>query len=172
MTPDGRTVMLGRVLGLRRWEAWQLPLEGERTPTPLLTGDFMRNSTEVTPDAKWLVYTSNLSGPWPTVSRVVGRWTASRDSPDGSEIFYRLGTAVMAVDLSTEGGTVRLGRPRELFDDGHLVGGDVRSYHIAPDGRCLMQKAGDAGSGESDSFNQVVLGQNWFEELKRLVPTN
>ena len=44
-----------------------------------------------------------------------------------------------------------------------------REYHVGPDGRFLMQRRSDQQDGE-DQLNQVVLVQNWFEELKQLVP--
>ena len=91
-------------------------------------------------------------------------------SADGSELYYRLDTAVMAVDLSTEGETPRVGRPRELLDGDYAVGTNTREYHLAPDGRFLMLKNPSAESTGA-AATQVILVQNWFEELKRLVPT-
>ena len=92
-------------------------------------------------------------------------------APDGAELFYRFGAAVMAVDLVAEGGAVRLGTPRELFDGGHLTDPSSRTYHVAPDGRFLMQKT-EVQNLENNSLNQVVFVQNWFEELSRLAPVN
>ena len=45
-----------------------------------------------------------------------------------------------------------------------------RTYDISPDGeRFLMIK--ESGSDETSS-TEFILVQNWFEELKRLVPTD
>ena len=53
----------------------------------------------------------------------------------------------------------------------HLVGiGGDPEYHVAPDGRFLMMRAGDAQTTDNNIPNQVVLIQNWVEELTRLVP--
>ncbi len=93
-------------------------------------------------------------------------------SADGSELFYRDGTAVMAIDVSTEGGTVSLGTPRQLFDGNYSASVGVtggRQYHVGQDGRFLMLKETSGGDGENPT--QIVLVQNWLEELKRLVPT-
>ena len=79
------------------------------------------------------------------------------------------GTAVMVIDVSTEGGTVSLGAPRELFDGNYRASTVTRQYHVGPDGRFLMLKETSGGDGENPT--QIVLVQNWFEELKRLVPT-
>jgi hypothetical protein len=44
-------------------------------------------------------------------------------------------------------------------------------YDIAPDGqRFLVVKP--VKTTEGDTRNDVVLVENWFEELKRLVPTD
>ena len=58
--------------------------------------------------------------------------------------------------------------PTELFS-GDYVQADVsgRPYDVAPDGRFLMLKR---ASGARPEEITVVL--NWFEELKRLVPTD
>ena len=44
--------------------------------------------------------------------------------------------------------------------------GGTRQYHVAPDGRFLMLK--DVASEAGDELPpQVVLVQNWFEELRQ-----
>ncbi len=60
---------------------------------------------------------------------------------------------------------------RELFSGSYLRSSGFRShtYDIAPDGeRFLMirESANDTREGE------IIVVQNWFEELRRLVPTN
>ena len=61
--------------------------------------------------------------------------------------------------------------PEVLFEGDYFAGAG-RSYDVAPDGqRFLMIKAGDP-SDESSSAPELIIVENWFEELKRLVPTN
>ena len=46
-----------------------------------------------------------------------------------------------------------------------------RTYDVSPDGqRFLMIKAG-GGSDQAAAPPSIIVVQNWFEELKRLVPT-
>ena len=52
------------------------------------------------------------------------------------------------------------------------AGPGSRDYDVAPDGRFLMMKTTGAETSDSDIPNQVVLVQNWLEELKRLVPVD
>ena len=47
-----------------------------------------------------------------------------------------------------------------------------RDYDIAPDGRkfLFVKRAGD--DGDESATPEVILVQNWFQELERLVPTD
>ena len=47
----------------------------------------------------------------------------------------------------------------------------VRPYHLTPDGeRFLMVKAGGRTDDTAPAQTQIVLVQNWFEELTGLAP--
>ena len=87
------------------------------------------------------------------------------------ELFFRGGNRMLAVPVQTGTGFVA-GNPVELFDErayGRLLRGSVPmgSYDVTADGRhFLMIKALPPAPTQ---INVVV---NWFEELKRLVPTN
>ena len=48
------------------------------------------------------------------------------------------------------------------------IGGNPRLYDISPDGQHFVMIRGE-GEAEPTEFKVV---QNWFQELKRLVPTN
>jgi len=72
------------------------------------------------------------------------------------------------VSIETEP-TITLGRRETLFDTAPYY--TYRGVAVAPDGRFLLLK----GSGESEdtaAAPSIIVVQNWFEELKRLVPTN
>jgi len=90
-------------------------------------------------------------------------------SPDGSEIFYRAGDRLMAVPVRTEP-SFEPGKPEVIFTGNYAVSVG-RMYDIHPDGeRFLMVKPVETTEG--GARNDVVLVQNWFEELERLVPTD
>jgi len=60
------------------------------------------------------------------------------------------------------------GRPRSLVLGKLLYWGAVNNYDISPDGqRFVMIKE----SEEQQEARQINVVLNWFEELKRLVPT-
>ncbi|MDA2939177.1 hypothetical protein MYX75_13070, partial [Acidobacteria bacterium AH-259-A15] len=92
--------------------------------------------------------------------------------PQGQELFYRSlnGQEVMVVSIKTEP-TFTRGNPEVLFTGSYFIGFG-RNYDISPDGqRFLMMKAGEQ-TEESSAPTQLIVVLNWFDELKRLVPTD
>ena len=155
-----------------------LSLQGEEPPQALLETPDREAHPEVSPDGRWLAYTSDESGelnvyvrPFPDLES--GLWPVSTGgglepvwSSNGRELFYRSGVAIKVVTVGTGDG-FRMGTPRTLFTGPYLDLGAGRQYDAAPDGkRFLMLKAAPA----DDRSRRVVVVQNWFEELKRLVP--
>ncbi len=132
------------------------------------------------PDGQWLAYVSNETGqshvyvrpyPEPDVKFLVSGEEGGSEpvwSPDGSELFYRSGNKMMAVSIRTQT-TFSASRPQVLFEGSYLVSTIIRGnqyYDISPDGQqFLMIKRPEAE-------RQINVVLNWFEELKRLVPTN
>ena len=91
------------------------------------------------------------------------RWSFER-SGIPKRLFYRDGDKMMVVDVETEGELV-LGKPRHLFEVPSLR----LNYDVTLDGRRFVMIEHLQSRPVSD---QLVLVQNWAEELKRLVPTN
>jgi serine/threonine-protein kinase len=94
-------------------------------------------------------------------------------SRDGRELFFSSRDSRQILAVPVQSGTMLIaGRPQVLFEFAMLsIQGEVRPYDIAPDGRFLIIGSGQADSGSGTPSNMIVV-QNWFEELKRLVPTN
>ena len=179
LTPDGGTVVFVRVFDDGRREIWHVPIDGERMPTPVVQGEFARGNAEVSPDGRWLAYRSDQSGqmevylqpypgPGPTVPVSIGGGNKVTWSADGSELFYRRGTSMMAVEVNADG---TVSTPTKLFDGDFVMSGTggTRQYHVAPDDRFLMLREGDASTGTEVIPPQVVLVQNWFQELTERV---
>ena len=59
---------------------------------------------------------------------------------------------------------MRVSDPRKLFDHQALR---LEDFVLMPDGRMMAIQRGE---GE-DPGNEIKVVQNWFEELKRRVPT-
>jgi serine/threonine-protein kinase len=193
MTPDGSRVIFREdgpqqhdllLLPLQPPRRPQLPSQGFGEPRPLVQTIFSERNAELSPDGRWLAYESNESGreeiyvrPFPDVRG--GQWQVSTGggrlalwSRNGQELFYVSpdGT-LMAVRVETAS-PWRSSTPARILQGQYFFGiaGTGRTYDIAPDGkRFLMIKEG--GGTEAAPQNLVVV-QNWFEELKRLVPVN
>ena len=134
------------------------------------------------PDAAWLAYQSNESGtdeiyvqPFPDVDG--GRWQVSSGggtrplwARNGRELFY-LGPAgkLMAVPIQPGPGFTR-GNATVVVERPYFTAPVLgRSYDVSSDGtRFLMIKDTPASTGTA---SHLVVVQNFFEELKRLVPT-
>ena len=74
---------------------------------------------------------------------------------------------MMAVDIVTQP-DFSASKPRMLFQGAYAATpGSFAYYDVSQDGqRFLMIKP-----EQTTSFTQIVVVQNWFEELKRRVPT-
>jgi serine/threonine protein kinase len=135
------------------------------------------------PERVWFAYYSDLGDrdaiyiqPFPPTGAKYVLPGEGRDpawSPDGKRLFFLRPTGsaaeLMSVVVYTAAG-VSFGEPEALGIDG-VYGIGPRTYDISPDGRSfalvLLKETNDDPS-RSDRL-QITL--NWFEELKRLVPT-
>ncbi len=91
----------------------------------------------------------------------------------GGELFYRrLDGAMMAVRIESAPSPTP-GTPEVLFEGPYAGGSSLRvNYDLSPGGeRFLMIKPTSITTEEISAQGQMVLVLNWFEELKRLVPT-
>jgi hypothetical protein len=139
-------------------------------------------AANISPDGRYFAYQSAESGgrfavyvrPYPDVS--TGRWQISTEggrapvwAQTGRELFYLdESNTLMAVPVQTSGPQFSSGRPAKVFDTKYS--GNFYSYDVTPDGlRFLMMKESSAGDRSHPPNMVVVL--NWFEELRRRVPT-
>jgi len=156
---------------------WSQAFNGAAVAEPLVRSSFAERNPQISPDGRWLAFESNESGreeiyvrPFPNVAS--GQWQVSTGggtvplwSRTGRELFFRAGSSLMAASVGTDQ-TFSAGAPAKLFD-GYMTGLG-RSYDASPDGqRFLMIKEGKTDRTQPAS---VVVVEQWFEELKRLVP--
>jgi len=76
------------------------------------------------------------------------------------------------VDITTEP-AFRAGTPRLLFEAGYEGTGpgfDGANYDVSPDGQRFVMV--QASKVQQEAVTQINVVLNWFEELKRLVPTD
>ena len=92
-------------------------------------------------------------------------------SPDGTELFYQRdgGGELWRVRVETEP-QLRIGEPERILKGPFLASASSgRSYDISDDGQRFLMVRLDASAREVD---ELVVVQNWHEELKRLAPVN
>jgi eukaryotic-like serine/threonine-protein kinase len=151
-----------------------------RDEKPLIATRFNEKNGEVSPDGAWLAYQSDLSGtneiyvqPFPDVEQ--GRFqvstsggTAPTWARSGRELFYlSLDGKLMAMPIQP-GHAFSHGSAAVVVDRRYFRSIQGRNYDVSPDGtRFLMIK--DAAAPTTPP--QLVVVQNFFEELKRFVPT-
>ena len=150
-SPDGRSVILR--VDTPRWQRqlWLVPLDGDRTPRPLVVAGFDAMAARVSPDGRWLAYTSNESGrnevyvrPFPGPG---GRWVVSTDggtepvwTSDGRGLLYRSGSYLVraAVGTSHEFTVARRDTlVREAPGENYRASFFHAMYDLSPDGRRL-----------------------------------
>ena len=182
-SPDGQRLLFYEFGPDRQADLWVLSLEGdEPAPRPLLQAEFNQRYATLSPDSRWVAYTSDESGepevfvrPFPNVDD--GKWQVSTDGgrmaewgADGRELIYEGRTALMAVAVETEP-TFAPGTPEMLFDLTGYLRNNGRAWDLAPDGqRFLLIKQGTASGETSAPPPQIVIVQNWIEEVKERVP--
>jgi Tol biopolymer transport system component/tRNA A-37 threonylcarbamoyl transferase component Bud32 len=147
-----------------------VPLTGERTVTPLVTGPNTESLPRLSPDGQWLAYQSNETGrfeiyvrPFPgsgarvQVSDIGG--TEAIWGRDGRSLHYRgpLGEVVRA-DVTT-GASFSIGKRQVMLTGDYLTDSSHPNWDVAPDGRFLMLKRAGAES-------QTIVVHNWVRELR------
>ena len=71
------------------------------------------------------------------------------------------------------GNDLQVGTAEFLFAAPYVFSLDDREWDVSPDGqRLLMIKLSAVMTSSANGKLGITLVQNWFEELKRLVPTN
>ncbi|MHC4432238.1 MAG: protein kinase domain-containing protein [Planctomycetota bacterium] len=175
-TPDGK-VLLARAEGPGSGaDIVAIHLQSDGRVEPLLASDDNERMPTLSLDGKWLAYVSDEQGrnevfvsSFPDLE---GKWQISTEggqepvwAPDGKTIYYRDGASLVKVPVKTEGGFSSV-RAESLFEDVY-VSTVPRNYDIHPDGkRFLMIKR----SQEDVPITELIVVENWFEELKRLAP--
>ena len=159
----------GDILGFRT--------NGDTTPVVMAATQYSELSPSLSPDGRWLAYTSNESGrfevyvrPFPDANR--GRWQIStqggrspRWSPDSRELYFEdFPGNLMAVRI-TAAPTFGAGAPARLFDASNLWADDFHhGFDVAPDGRSFIFGAAARPSG-TPLLPHLVRVDHWFSDL-------
>jgi hypothetical protein len=175
-SPDGawliyrtgiRTAGRGDILAIRPGK--------DTVPVPLVATSFSELTPAISPDGRWLAYSSDETGvrevyvvPFPNSG--TGKWAVSTHggseplwSHHSGELFYRDGARNMvAVEVKTTP-VFSLGRATTLFNASGFVGdAEHQQYAVAPDDRRFLMLRPINASG----YEKLIIVDNWFEELK------
>jgi serine/threonine-protein kinase len=178
-SPDGQVLAFGEINPTSGQNIWFLRLN-DRKALPFHRTGTNENEPRFSPDGHWLAYISDESGrfevyvqPYPGPG---GKWQISTEggvepvwNPNGRELFYRNSDKMMVVDISTQTGFAA-STPRMLFEGPYEQPPvPLHNFDVSPDGQhFLMLKAVEQ---EQTAPTQIIVVLNWFEELKRLVPS-
>jgi len=154
--------------------------------TWILNSRFSESDPAISPDGRWMAYTSNESGQVEVYVRQFpsgsGRWQVSnggggfpRWAATGRELVYRSSEGLMVATIEPTGESLRTGTPEQLFT-GQFVGGVngmatgsyvFNDYDIAPDGSrfVMFPRAADT---QSATAGILTLVSNWFDDMARL----
>lgn len=123
-----------------------LPLSGDRKPTRLLGTPFNESAASVSPNGRWMAYTSDESGvrqvyvqtfppsarKWPVTNSPVA--SGARWRSDGKQLFFATRNILSVVDvLPSPDGEFKASVPRELFPG--VMNIPPHSYDVADLGR-------------------------------------
>ncbi len=155
---------------------WAVEPFGTEQPFPVQPSPFDQDDAAVSPDGRWIAYTSDATGRYeiylarfPKGDRV---WPVSSDggirpewNPDGKELFFVSPRyELMAVPAKLDGESPELGAVHALFDleARRHVFAEPGIYAVAPDGnRFLVNRFVDTGQR---SFLNLIVG--WPEEIE------
>ena len=166
--PNGRVLVFAM-----NGDLWKLTLPEQRVE-PLIASRFSEGAPSISPDGKWLAYTSNESGQYQVYVQqfpAAGqRWMVSKAggsepvwARDSNRLYFRRGRKLLTV-----AGRPPFREPVELFEVPWAPvfdGPNSPQYDVAPDGEgFIMVRASDRAAARI----HVIL--NWVEEVKRRVP--
>jgi hypothetical protein len=177
VSKDGEQLVFQRMSPDSSGDLYVTSLKGDPQIKSLLKTQAFEGNGRLSPDGHWIVYSSEERGrmevfvasfpqfdrktPVSTEGGTQALW-----NPNGREIFYRSGTRMMSVDVSTS--PFVLGTPHPLFDRQYAfaTGVTIPNYDFSAERQQFVMVKDESGAGRLN----VVL--NWTEELKRLVPAN
>jgi serine/threonine protein kinase/Tol biopolymer transport system component len=174
-SPDGNHLVYFTWDDSGNADLWAVPLDQRDQPIPIQHSPFNEVDAALSPDGRWLVYTSDKAERYEIyVTGFPGggrTWQISPDggirpewSPKGDELFF-LGPndTLMAAEVKSEGEKFVVGEIHPLFqiDARYYVLDEPGGYAVGPDGeRFLVNRVIDTGTTSS-----LVLMVGWPEEI-------
>jgi Tol biopolymer transport system component len=176
VTTDAASLIYETPSGVASGQLYVLPLDGRRQPRRLLEQERSAIPARLSPDRRWLAYvsadTTRREVRVTSFPDGIGRWQISTDGgdnprwrDDGKELFFTASNKVMAVDVTTRGGTFETGPVRPLFEVRvpAMQLGTRSSYAVTKDGSRFLFNTWDV----TEDITPINLVVNWPETLKK-----
>jgi Tol biopolymer transport system component len=171
---DGRFIIYYQLDPKTKYDIWVLPVTaapGERKPYPYLQTDFSESWAKLSPDCRWLAYTSDETTQsdvyvqsFPTPG---GKWKVSVNggsrpvwSRDGRELFYVAADHKLMTAPVIAGARFQTGAPKALFETRMTA---ARLFDVSPDGRRFLL-VNPVEEGAAPPMTVVV---NWDAGIRR-----
>ncbi|MGH9199611.1 MAG: protein kinase domain-containing protein [Vicinamibacterales bacterium] len=152
---DGRFLLYTTVrAGRESSDIWVIPMrDADRTPTKYLATDFNEAGGHFSPDGRWVVYNSDVSGrqevyvsPFPDAAAAPAQMvsteggTQPRWRADGRAVFYLSPDSKLVEVEVAPGARLTLGVPKPLFDAPVKRPNELyaRSWDVSPDGQRFL----------------------------------
>jgi len=156
-------------------DTWYLRLADDGTveeTAPYLETPHMESAPSISPDSRFVGYTSNESGKFEVYVQSFpdpsGKWLVSTDggsqlrwSRDGKELFYVEGEALISVSISLQP-SFSMGSRRKLFSTPELaLTTGPQRYDVSADGKRFVTL-----EVVEPASNELRIVQNWYEEFR------
>ncbi len=174
ISPDGNSLLVTS-LHESSWNILRVPLDSERLARAYLTTRANEGGPRFSPDGRWVAVESDESGrdevyvrsfpePSSKIQISASGGTEPVWSADGTRLYYRSGSTLLAARVSLSPTFAVLGRDTVRSDAPFVAspfGGP--NYQVSRDGRRILAILSDA-----DDY-QLVVSPNWITELRQRV---
>jgi Tol biopolymer transport system component len=192
-SPDGRRLAYDALSPDTGYDLWTLSLDlsDPEHPKPgqpevFLRTSFAERNPAISPDGRWVAYQSNESGSFEVYVRTFsergsatgGKWQVSSSggsypmwSRSGRELFYETNNQqIMSAGYTAQGDSFSPGRPR-LWSKARILPMTESIVDLAPDGKRIVAPPGREGGEDQQASVHVNFLLNFFDELRRRVPS-
>jgi eukaryotic-like serine/threonine-protein kinase len=162
-TPDGQTLVYWNLAAKTQGDIWALPLKGEKKPFPILMSPADERHPQVSPDGKWIAYSSNATGrseiyvqPYPQGTKIqvsLNGGVFPRWGNGGKEIYFMsllsAGNLMMS-NIHVTGASIQRDDPKVLFQTGYFDSVHNTQYHpyaVSSDGQRFLMPQVDNPAG-------------------------
>ncbi len=168
---DGRYALFSIQDAKTSFDVYSMDLAGDRKLVPVLNSPYAERDPKLSPDNKWLAYTSNENGgpelyvtPFPGggskwqvssggVASSIGNTSVVDWSADGKSLHYLQGDKVYTVEVRTAGSKPEFSAPKELMS----IPQGLELISIMPDGKRILATR-SVGQRSASPMN---LALNW-----------